>query len=71
MIFGFSAEKKEEIRQRLNKVCLALCGIFLAGATANFGRVYLMRLAGQNITANLRNKVNFFLLGVKKSMYYN
>eukprot|EP00088_Acartia_fossae_P071392 TRINITY_DN9788_c0_g1_i11.p1 TRINITY_DN9788_c0_g1~~TRINITY_DN9788_c0_g1_i11.p1 ORF type:complete len:655 (-),score=72.17 TRINITY_DN9788_c0_g1_i11:343-2286(-) len=51
------SEQKEEIRQRLNKVCAALCGIFIIGAAANFGRVYLMRIAGQNITANLRNKV--------------
>ena len=57
----FSAEQKEAVRQRLNKVCLGLCAIFLAGATANFGRVYLMRLAGQNITANLRNKVRILI----------
>ena len=31
------------------KVCIGLSGVFLLGAAANFGRVYLMRVAGKQI----------------------
>ncbi|KAJ3206271.1 ATP-binding cassette permease mdl1 [Dinochytrium kinnereticum] len=34
-----------------------LCGIFAAGAFANFGRVVLMRIAGERIVMRLRSKV--------------
>lgn len=37
----------EAMKQNLDKVCLALTGIFLLGASANFGRVYLMNIAGE------------------------
>jgi len=32
-------------------------GVFVIGGLANFGRVYYMRIAAQNITARLRNQV--------------
>jgi len=38
-------------------VCLGLTGIFMLGGLCNFGRVYLMRVSGQNITAALRTRV--------------
>lgn len=34
------------MKQNLQHVCLALTGVFLTGAAANFGRVYLMNVAG-------------------------
>ena len=49
--------QKQLIRERLKKVCLGLTGIFLIGGVCNFGRVYLMRVSGQNITAALREKL--------------
>jgi len=49
--------QKIAIKERLQKVCLGLTGVFVLGGLCNFGRVYLMRVSGQNITANLRNKV--------------
>jgi len=49
--------QKIAIKDRLQKVCLGLTGVFVLGGLCNFGRVYLMRISGQNITANLRNKV--------------
>jgi len=51
------SDAKTEISERLNLVCKYLVGIFAVGAACNFGRVYLMRISGQRITANLRNKV--------------
>ena len=32
-------------------------GVFALGAVCNFGRVYLMRVSGQNMTAALRSTV--------------
>eukprot|EP00092_Neocalanus_flemingeri_P007319 GFUD01007905.1.p1 GENE.GFUD01007905.1~~GFUD01007905.1.p1 ORF type:complete len:656 (-),score=137.59 GFUD01007905.1:193-2160(-) len=49
--------QKQVIRDRLQKVCLGLAGVFILGGLCNFGRVYMMRVSGQNITANLRNKI--------------
>ncbi|XP_045584652.2 ATP-binding cassette sub-family B member 10, mitochondrial [Procambarus clarkii] len=45
------------MKQNLQHVCLALSGVFLVGAAANFGRVYLMNVAGQRITRALRSSV--------------
>jgi len=45
------------IRQRLEKVCAGLTAVFLVGGLCNFGRVYLMRVSGQNITAALRSNL--------------
>ena len=49
--------QKKAIIERLQMVCLGLTGVFLIGGLCNFGRVYLMRISGQNITAELRKKV--------------
>jgi len=49
--------QKLAIKDRLQKVCLGLTGVFILGGLCNFGRVYLMRVSGQNITANLRNNI--------------
>eukprot|EP00090_Calanus_glacialis_P009658 TRINITY_DN18055_c0_g1_i1.p1 TRINITY_DN18055_c0_g1~~TRINITY_DN18055_c0_g1_i1.p1 ORF type:complete len:674 (-),score=163.89 TRINITY_DN18055_c0_g1_i1:131-2065(-) len=49
--------QKLAIKDRLQKVCLGLTGVFVLGGLCNFGRVYLMRISGQNITANLRNNI--------------
>ena len=49
--------EKDKIKSIRDKVCLALMGVFVIGGVANFGRVYLMRLSAQNITARLRNSV--------------
>ena len=45
-----------QFETRLKTVCLGLTGVFLVGGLCNFGRVYLMRVAGQRITKNLRSK---------------
>ncbi|KAK8733379.1 hypothetical protein OTU49_006610 [Cherax quadricarinatus] len=45
------------MKQNLQRICVALCGVFLTGAAANFGRVYLMNVAGQRITRTLRSSV--------------
>ena len=50
-------DQKAKTTEALNKVCLFLVAVFVLGGFANFGRVYHMRVAAQNITARLRNSV--------------
>ena len=45
------------MKENLNIVCLTLTGVFLAGGASNFGRVYLMNVAGQRITRDIRAAV--------------
>merc|ERR1719266_1958163 len=54
---GTEEQQKASINDRLKKVCLGLSGIFIQGGLCNFGRIYLMRVSGQNITAELRTQV--------------
>ena len=49
--------QRTKIQERLKNVCLGLTGIFIIGGLCNFGRVYLMRISGQNITAALRKNL--------------
>ncbi|XP_071511192.1 ATP-binding cassette sub-family B member 10, mitochondrial-like [Diadema antillarum] len=49
-----SEGSKEEMMERLKMLCTFLAGIFLVGALANFGRVYLMQTSGQRIIKRLR-----------------
>jgi len=48
------AEAKANFEVNLRRFCVGLTGIFLLGGLCNFGRVYLMRVSAQNITARLR-----------------
>lgn len=41
-----TAAKEGQMRQKLNTICTVLCGVFLVGGLANFGRVYLMQVSG-------------------------
>ena len=50
-------KQKEAIKANLRRVCGVLVGVFVTGAVANFGRVYLMRIVSQRVTARLRNAV--------------
>ncbi|XP_012547622.2 ATP-binding cassette sub-family B member 10, mitochondrial [Bombyx mori] len=44
-------------REKLDALCLMLCGVFLIGGLCNFGRVYLMSISGQRMTQALRKQV--------------
>ncbi|OWR45043.1 ATP-binding cassette sub-family B member 10, mitochondrial [Danaus plexippus] len=44
-------------REKLDELCLYLCGVFLVGGLCNFGRVYLMSISGQRMTQALRKQV--------------
>lgn len=34
-------------REKLDQLCMVLCGVFLVGGLCNFGRVYLMSISGK------------------------
>lgn len=44
-------------KEKLDALCLMLCGVFLIGGLCNFGRVYLMSISGQRMTQSLRRQV--------------
>ncbi|XP_023946980.2 ATP-binding cassette sub-family B member 10, mitochondrial [Bicyclus anynana] len=44
-------------RDKLDQLCMVLCGVFLVGGLCNFGRVYLMSISGQRMTQALRKQV--------------
>ncbi|KAJ8683403.1 hypothetical protein QAD02_019195 [Eretmocerus hayati] len=60
---------ENETRENLNKVCLALLGIFLFGGVCNFGRVYLMSTTGHKITQSLRKKAYGAILSQETAMF--
>ncbi|XP_059062838.1 ATP-binding cassette sub-family B member 10, mitochondrial [Achroia grisella] len=43
-------------REKLDALCLVLCGVFMVGGLCNFGRVYLMSISGQRMTQSLRKQ---------------
>lgn len=53
----YSPVNEGKLVEKLNMICKYLVVIFLIGALANFGRVYLMQVSGQNIIKSLREKV--------------
>lgn len=44
----YTGETKKQMESKLNTVCLGLLGIFIVGGLCNFGRVYLMQVAGES-----------------------
>ncbi len=48
-------ELRAEFQRRLVNISLGLTAVFAVGGACNFGRVYLMRVSGQKITARLRS----------------
>lgn len=53
----YEQSDSSEARQKLNKVCGVLLGIFLLGAICNYGRIYFMSTAGYRMTNSLRRQV--------------
>ncbi|XP_074617350.1 ATP-binding cassette sub-family B member 10, mitochondrial-like isoform X2 [Acropora palmata] len=49
-----SSENPSQMVNTLSYVCKILCGVYLLGGAASFGRVYLIHISGQKIIAKLR-----------------
>lgn len=52
-----SSEDREKMKEKLKTVTLAMTGVFVVGALANFGRVYIIQSTGQRIVARLRQRL--------------
>ena len=53
----YTAAEQGQLIEKLNIVCQILVVVFVVGGVANFGRVYLMQVAGQRIIRQLREKL--------------
>lgn len=53
----YTTADHDQLVDRLNYVCKILVAVFLVGGAANFGRVYLMQIAGQRIIKRLRERL--------------
>ncbi|XP_063707038.1 ATP-binding cassette sub-family B member 10, mitochondrial [Culicoides brevitarsis] len=58
-----------EAKQKLEKLCLTLCGIFIIGGMANFARVYLFNNASIRITRDLRSKLYKSILNQETAFF--
>ena len=48
---------KETMKEKLKNISLIMTGVFIVGALANFGRVYIIQSTGQRIVMRLRKKL--------------
>ena len=48
-----SSQDTTQMVETLSYVCKILCGVFLLGGAANFGRVYLIQVSGKKQTLSL------------------
>ncbi|KAL6266320.1 hypothetical protein P5V15_003177 [Pogonomyrmex californicus] len=58
-----------KMKENLNRLTLALFVVFLIGGVSNFGRVYLMSMAGHRITQSLRKKAYAAILQQETAMF--
>lgn len=52
-----ASSNPEQMMQTLSNICKILIGVFLVGGSANFGRVYLIQVSGQNVIKRLRQSL--------------
>eukprot|EP00095_Tigriopus_kingsejongensis_P002766 maker-scaffold845_size89356-snap-gene-0.18 protein:Tk02766 transcript:maker-scaffold845_size89356-snap-gene-0.18-mRNA-1 annotation:"atp-binding cassette sub-family b member mitochondrial isoform x2" len=57
------------LRGRLSGLAVGLFGVFTVGALCNFGRVYLMRLSSQRMSARLRQDLFNTLMGQELAFF--
>nr|QUF59445.1 ATP-binding cassette transporter Abcb10 [Brachionus angularis] len=57
LIDFIQSSDRETMKDNLKKISLIMTGIFLIGALANFGRVYIIQSTGQRIVSRLRQKL--------------
>lgn len=56
IIYSTSQDTTQMV-ETLSYVCKILCGVFVLGGTANFGRVYLIQVSGQKVIKRLRERL--------------
>ncbi|XP_013117064.2 ATP-binding cassette sub-family B member 10, mitochondrial [Stomoxys calcitrans] len=57
IIFDKDGDKAKQALDKLKHFSLILCGVFLIGGLANFGRIYLFNSASLRIVRDLRSKL--------------
>ncbi|XP_069117773.1 ATP-binding cassette sub-family B member 10, mitochondrial-like [Argopecten irradians] len=57
IIYTELVNQGDKMKERLQQICSILIVIFVIGGLANFGRVYLMNLTGNNIVRRLRSQL--------------
>ncbi|XP_060068390.1 ATP-binding cassette sub-family B member 10, mitochondrial-like [Ylistrum balloti] len=57
IIYTELVDQGDKMKERLQQICSILVVIFIVGGLANFGRVYLMNLTGNNIVRRLRSQL--------------
>ncbi|ELU04240.1 hypothetical protein CAPTEDRAFT_149755 [Capitella teleta] len=53
----YTKDENSKMISKLTKFCILLLGVFLVGAAANFGRIYIMQTSGNKIIKRMREKV--------------
>lgn len=56
IIYSTSQDTRQMV-ETLSYVCKILCGVFVLGGAANFGRVYLIQVSGQKVIQRLRERL--------------
>lgn len=56
IIYSTSQDTTQMV-ETLSYVCKILCGVFVLGGAANFGRVYLIQVSGQKVIKRLRERL--------------
>lgn len=56
IIYSTSQDTTQMV-ETLSYVCKILCGVFVSGGAANFGRVYLIQVSGQKVIKRLRERL--------------
>lgn len=57
LIDFIQASDKESLKEKLKTISLAMTVVFIIGALANFGRVYIIQSTGQRIVFRLRQRL--------------
>lgn len=53
----YTSAQEGNMKERLTSFCQIMIVVFIAGAIANFGRVYLMQTSGSNVVKRLREQL--------------
>jgi ATP-binding cassette, subfamily B (MDR/TAP), member 10 len=60
---------KETMKEKLKYISLLMAGVFLIGAVANFGRVYIIQSSGQRIVLSLRERLFKSVMGQEMAFF--
>ena len=56
----YTPSEEGRMKERLTNFCKFLVGVFIVGAVANFGRVYLMNISGKFIILILEGTIYIY-----------